>query len=184
VGPTSTLGRNLARSGSTSCALTPCYRAVDESVKLALNWPIRTGIPSSEHSARQRETWKADALPTELLPPVSADGSAELRIQTLPRRHERGVSRSDCDSRIGLDSMCCISVLTWRFTIERNRLHVWGEADDVPACRPGRDREPAYGSRRAPGDAHHRGDRSLAQRASTSPPLGRVAARGARSRWR
>ncbi len=38
----------------------------------AHNWarfrPIRAWIPSSEHSAREMETWKADTLPTELLP--------------------------------------------------------------------------------------------------------------------
>ena len=56
--------------GQSGYALTPCYRAVDESVKSDPNRPIRAGTVSSEHNARQRESWKADALPTELLPPV------------------------------------------------------------------------------------------------------------------
>jgi hypothetical protein len=42
--------------------------AVAQSAKLSPNPPIRAGILGSEHSARKRETWKAAALRTELLP--------------------------------------------------------------------------------------------------------------------
>jgi hypothetical protein len=52
-----------------SCAKAPRYLAVGTSVKLVPKRPIRAGILSSEHSARQDETWQAAALPTELLPP-------------------------------------------------------------------------------------------------------------------
>ena len=44
------------------------YRAGGFSAKLDTCWAIRAWSLISEHSARQPETWKADALPTELLP--------------------------------------------------------------------------------------------------------------------
>jgi hypothetical protein len=34
-----------------------------------MKWAFRAWIPRKEHRAQERLTWKADALPTELLPP-------------------------------------------------------------------------------------------------------------------
>ena len=51
------------------CADGQLSRCVDESQIRFESGPSERGCPSSEHSARERETWKAAALPTELLPP-------------------------------------------------------------------------------------------------------------------
>jgi hypothetical protein len=74
-----------------SYALKGSYRAVGFSAKLGPNWPIRAGIPRSEHSARQLETWKADALPTELVTPAR-DGS-EGNDHDCGRRYEMSLEK-------------------------------------------------------------------------------------------
>jgi hypothetical protein len=70
---------------------------VGESAKLGQSRQIRAGVLSSEHSARQRETWKADALPTELLPPDERD-----RNYNRARCHT-GSQPPPCDRRPALE---------------------------------------------------------------------------------
>ena len=73
---TLTAPRNNALKGS--------YRAVDQSVKLTQDRPTHAGLSNSEHSARQPKTWKAAALPTELLPPeVRQRGGPEHRSPAI-----------------------------------------------------------------------------------------------------
>ena len=74
-----TAPRNYALKGS--------YRAVDQSVKLTPDRPTHAGLSNSEHSARQPKTWKAAALPTELLPPGK-------RVAMIVEGRWRGLLRS------------------------------------------------------------------------------------------
>ena len=60
--------RSAACSGNNN-APSSSYTLSMQTVKLDPHRAIRAELLSSEHSARQRETLKAAALPTELLPP-------------------------------------------------------------------------------------------------------------------
>ena len=65
-----------------------------------MKWAFRAWIPRKEHRAQERLTWKADALPTELLPLVSLTllGQATRKESREPNKPRVNVAREPPES--------------------------------------------------------------------------------------